>query len=174
MRREVGMASCRLCHGQSALLDPVGGNSTDSGKAGSKSSILIDGRGGLLSVVVAGSNVHDTKLQAIDLNTMVVERPVTGIQHLCIDKEYDNPTGHQVMAAHGYRGHVRLIGEQMLDATRVKRHPARRWALERTLAWLSKYPAILILYDEKASNYVGLIQVTGALIWYRRQHLIKH
>ena len=36
--------------------------------------------------------------------------------------------------------------------------PARRWVVERTLAWLSKCRAILVRYDKKASNYVGLIQ----------------
>ena len=39
-----------------------------------------------------------------------------------------------------------------------------------TLAWLSKCRAILVRYDKKASNYVGLIQLACALIWYRRQH----
>ena len=36
--------------------------------------------------------------------------------------------------------------------------------------WLSKCRAILVRYDKKASNYVGLIQLACALIWYRRQH----
>ena len=29
---------------------------------------------------------------------------------------------------------------------------------------------ILVRYDKKASNYVGLIQLACALLWYRRQH----
>ena len=40
----------------------IGRNPTDRGKAGSKKSILVDAAGGPLSVVVAGANVHDTKL----------------------------------------------------------------------------------------------------------------
>ena len=48
--------------------------------------------------------------------------------------------------------------------------PARRWVVERTLSWLSKCRAILVRYDKKASNYVGLIQLACALLWYRRQH----
>ena len=35
-----------------------------------------------------------------------------GKARLCLDKGYDNPTGHQAVAAHGYRGHVRRIGEE--------------------------------------------------------------
>ena len=38
------------------------------------------------------------------------------------------------------------------------------------LGLVSKCRAILVRYDKKASNYVGLIQLACALIWYRRQH----
>ena len=60
-------------------------------------------------MVVAGANVHDTKLLDMTLDGIVVERPDTGTQHLCLDKGYDNPTGHEAVAAHGYRGHIRRI-----------------------------------------------------------------
>ena len=124
----------------------MGRNPTDRGKAGSKRSVLADGGDGPLSVVVAGANVHDTKLLAMTLEGVVVERPDTcddRIQHLCLNKGYDNPTGHQAVAVHGYRGHVRRMGEEKPDSQGVKRYPARRWVVERTLAWLSKCRAIL-------------------------------
>ena len=50
-----------------------------------------------------------------------------------------------------------------------KTHPARRWVVERTLGWLSKCRAILVRYDKKPSNYLGLLQLACALIWYRHQ-----
>ena len=77
-------------------------------------------------MVVAGANVHDTKLLAMTLDSIVMERPDTGIEHLCLDKGYDNPTGHEAVAAYGYRGHIRRIGEEKLDSNREKRYPARR------------------------------------------------
>ena len=52
-------------------------------------------------MVVAGANVHDTKLLAMTLDSIVVNRPDTGIEHLCLDKGYDNPTGHDAVAAYG-------------------------------------------------------------------------
>ena len=61
-------------------------------------------------MVVAGANFHDTKLLALTLDSIVVERRDTWIQHLCLDKEYDNPTGHKAVAAYGYRGHIRHGG----------------------------------------------------------------
>ena len=146
----------------------VGPNPTDRGKAGSKKSLLFEGAGGPLSVVVAGANVHDTKLLRPTLESIVVDRP-EGTQNLCLDKGYDNPTGHESVADAGYQPHIRRIGEEKLDPTGEKTHPARRWVVERTLGWLSKCRAILVRYDKKPANYVGLLQLAGALIWYRRQ-----
>lgn len=101
----MGVAGRRLCHGQGPFWgDSIGRNPTDRGKPGSKRSILVDRDGGPLSLVVAGANVHDTKLLDMTLNGIVLERPDTGTQHLCLDKGYDNPTGHDAVAAHGYRG----------------------------------------------------------------------
>ena len=70
-------------------------------------------------MVVAGANVHDTKILALTLESVIVECHDVGdvgTLHLCLDKGYDYPTGHQAVAAHGYRGHIRRIGEEKLDA----------------------------------------------------------
>lgn len=116
--------------------------------------------------------MHDTKLLAATLDAVVVERPKPSEgepQHLCLDKGYDNPTGHQAVVEHHYVPHIRRIGEEKLTADGEKRYPARRWVVERTLAWLSKCRAILVRYDKKACNYLGLIKLACALLWYRRQ-----
>ena len=98
----------------------------------------------------------------------MVDRP-EGVQNLCLDKGYDNPTGHRTVAEAGYQPRIRRIGEEKLDQSGERTHPARRWVVERTLAWLSKCRAILVRYDKKVSNYLGLLQLACALIWYRRQ-----
>ena len=102
---------------------------------------MVEASGGPLSVVVAGANIHDTKLSAATLEAVVVEQAGPSDkapQHLCLDKGYDNPTGEDAMAKHGYTPHVRRTGEEKLGQIRRKRYPARRWVVERTLAWLSK------------------------------------
>ena len=53
-----------------------------------------------------------------------------------------------------------------------KTFPARRWVVERTLGWLSKCRAILVRYDKKPANYLGLLQLACALIWCCRQRRI--
>lgn len=141
-----------------------------------KRSLLVEGDGGPLAVVVAGANVHDTKLLAATLNAIVVERPQptpAAPQHLCLDKGYDNPSGRQAAAQQGYVPHIRRIGEEKVDEDGNKRYPARRWVVERTLAWLSKCRALLIRYDKKARNYLGLLKLACALLWYRRHQRLS-
>lgn len=125
---------------------------------------------------MAGANVHDCKLLDQTIDAIVVERPEptkTNPQHLCLDKGYDNPTGHAAVATCEYTPHIRRIGEEKLDPKRRKRHPARRWVVERTLAWLSKCRAILVRYAKKSCNYLGIIQLACALLWSRRQHRLE-
>ena len=55
--------------------DLIGPNPTDRGKAGSKRSLLVEGQGGPLSIVVAGANAHDATLLDETLEAIVVERP---------------------------------------------------------------------------------------------------
>ena len=82
-------------------------------------------------MVVPGVNVHDTRLLELTLESVVVERPDGGDewpQHLCLNKGYDNPTGHRAVAAHGHRQPIRRIEEVKLDAKGEKRfRPAAGW-----------------------------------------------
>ncbi len=137
--------------------------------------MIVERSGGPLGLALEGANVHDTKLLAATIEAIVVERPdpVEYPQHLCLDKAYDNPTGQKAAEAAGYIPHIRRIGEEKLDAAGQRRYPARRWVVERTLAWLQKCRAILVRYDKKAANYRALIQLACALIWYRRLHRLK-
>jgi putative transposase len=153
-----------------------GPNPTDRAKMGTKKSVIVDEAGGPLGIAIEGANVHDTKLLAATIDAIVIERPdpeqVT--QNLCLDKGYDNPTGEAACAGARYVAHIRRIGEEKLDRWGEKTHPARRWVVERTIAWLQKCRALLIRYDKKAHNYQGLIQLACALLWYRRLDRLTH
>lgn len=137
--------------------------------------MIVEADGGPLGVVVAGANVHDTKLLEQTIDAMIVERPdpVKHEQHLCLDKGYDNPTGHTAVAAKAYTSHIRRIGEEKLDRARRKTQRARRWVVERTLAWLSKCRAILVRHAKKSCNYLAMVQLACVLLWYRRLHRIS-
>jgi putative transposase len=131
---------------------------------------LTDGDGGPLAIVVAGANVVDAQLLKGTLDALVVERPKPTKktpQNLCLDKAYDNPTAEKVVDEHEYVGHIRRKGEEP-PKKRERKYPARRWVVERTFAWLSKCRAILVRYDKNPKNYLGLLQLACALLWYRR------
>ena len=160
------------------LGDLTGPNPTDTAKNGVKRSLLVEADGGPLAVVVAGANVRDDKLLAATLDAVVLERPEPteeAPQHLCLDKGYDNGPAREEVEDRDYVvAHIRQIGEEKLDrGTGEKRYPARRWVVERTLGWLSKCRAILVRYEKKAANYLGLIKVACILLWYRRQHRLS-
>jgi putative transposase len=132
---------------------------------------VVEATGGPLGATIAGANVHDTKLLAATLEAIVVERPLPTEekpQHLCLDKGDDNPTGHETGATYQYTPHIRRIGAEKLDPNGQKSYPACRWVVERTLAWLSKCRGLLVRYEKKAVNFLGLLQLACALIWMRR------
>ena len=141
-----------------------------------KRSILVEADGGPLAVVLAGANVRDDKLLEATLEAVVVERPrptEEAPQHLCLDKGYDSKAVRKIVNDKDYIPHIRRIGEEKLDTEGEKRYPARRWVVERTLGWLSKCRAILVRYEKKAANYLGLVKLACILLWYRRQHRLS-
>jgi putative transposase len=150
----------------------TGRNPTDRGKKGTKKSLLTDGEGGPLGVVIAGANVVEQKLLRETIEAIVVERPGPDEveQNLCLDKGYDNPRSREAAAEGGYVPHIREIGEERKACDQSKGHKPRRWVVERAFAWLSKCRGILVRYEKKDGNYLGLIQLACGLLWYRRLH----
>jgi putative transposase len=98
----------------------TGKNPTDRGKKGTKKSLLTDGDGGPLGVVIAGANVVEQKLLKETIEAIVVERPDPDEveQNLCLDKGYDNPRSREAAAEGGYVPHIRRIGEEKKSCDR--------------------------------------------------------
>jgi putative transposase len=131
--------------------------------------VIVDERGGPLGLVIAGANVHDCKLLQRTIEAIVVPRPepTNTPRRLCLDRGYDNPSGREASAAGGYRTYIQ--GDMRTRANGPGRPPRpRRWVVERTFGWMSKLRAVLVRYDKHASNYLGLLQLACALLWYRR------
>lgn len=129
-----------------------------------------------MSCVTAGANVPDFRLLKQTIEAMVVHRPAPTRrrrQHLCLDKGYDYPSIRPLLETLRYLCHIPLRGEPTPKIDPKQRHPARRWVVERTLAWLSKCRALLVRYAKKACNYLGLMQLACALLWFRRLHRLR-
>ena len=95
--------------------DATGKNPTDRAKMGTKRSLLTDGAGIPLAVVVDGANRHDSKLfLAATLDGIVVARPVVSGEHyrhrarattasLCLDAGYDSERARDEALSRGLR-----------------------------------------------------------------------
>ena len=116
--------------------------------------------------MTAPANWHDAICLEHLLHSVVVERS-DDERHLCLDKGYDNPTGHETVEQFDYTPRILAIGDETRTRRPGRRKP-RRWVVERTIAWLNKCRAILVRYNKNAQNYLGLIQLACALLWYRR------
>jgi len=137
-------------------------------KKGTKRSLLVDGRGAPLSLIVAGANRHDVKLLAQTLDAIVVRRPKPTKrrrQNLCVDKGYAGKPAEQQMRERGYIPHVPKKGA---PATRHKtKGRARRWVVERTHSWMNNYRKLRVRYEKKAANFEALLHLAIAIICWR-------
>ena len=122
--------------------------------------------------MTAGANVVEQQLLKATIEAVVIDRPDPAEvkQNLNLDKAYDNSNSRSAATEAGYTPHIRRIGEEKKACDRSKGHKPRRWVVERTFAWLSKCRGILVRYEKKDSNYLGLIQLACALYWFRRLH----
>ena len=134
--------------------------------------MLTEADGGPVAVVVTGANTHDSLLLQDALEAVVVEppNPLEHEQHLCLDKAFDGAPSEATAKVFGYVPHVRRIGEEKKGKRGGKTKKARRWVVERTISWLNRCRGILIRYEKKAENYLAVVQLACALLWYRRLH----
>ena len=133
--------------------------------------MLTEGDGGPLAVVSAPANRHDSLLLQDGLERVAAEPPCPLReldQHLCLDKAFDGAPSDATARVFGYEPHVRRIGEEKHDRRGRKTKKARRRVAERTISWLNRCRGILIRYEKKAENYLGVVQLACALLWYRR------
>ncbi len=134
--------------------------------------MLTEADGGPVAVVVKGANIHDSLLLQDALEAVIVEPPDPRQQeqNLCLDKAFSGAPSDATARVFGYEPHCRQIGEEKKDAQGCKRHKARRWVVERTISWLNRCRGIIIRYERKAENYLAVVQLACALLWYRRLH----
>ena len=149
----------------------LGRNPTDRGKCGSKIHLLVDQDGMPYGVALAGANVHDSRLVTATLEGRALPapdiKPGEEKPHLCLDKAYDMKRVETELLNHGYTPHIRRIGEEKLSASQGS-HPARRWVVERTFAWLKGFRGIRTRYTCRGTNYLALLHLACALVLTRR------
>jgi putative transposase len=148
----------------------TGANPTERGKRGVKRSLLTEGHGVPLGMVVAGANRPDMRLVAPTLYSLVVERPEPTDEHpqgLCLDKGYDYEAVRATLAVCGFTAHITARGKVARARKRQAGVKARRWGVERCQSWLNRFRRLLVRWAKKADNYLGFLHFACALIAFR-------
>lgn len=118
-----------------------------------------------LAVAIGGANVHDQKLVAETLSSILVKRPrptTRKRQHLCADKGYDAKVVRSAARRRRYLPHIPKKGEPA-SARRRRTAKARRWVVERTHSWTNRARRLLTRWEKKAANYLAFIHLQFAL-----------
>jgi transposase len=153
----------------------TGHNPTDRSKLGSKRHILVDKEGIPLSTFITSANTHDATVAIDTVDSMVIKRRQSyklidrnkrKKQNLCLDKAYNSKEVEQEIIKRGYIPHILHRREE--EKQFKKKHPARRWVVERTNSWHNRFRKLFTRYEKKEENYLGLVQLANSLIVYRR------
>jgi putative transposase len=165
----------------SADQSPFGGEATgpsptDRGKQGTKRSVLTEGQGIPMAVVVAGANRHDMKLLADTLDAVVIARPEpteAAPQHVCLDKGYDDDACRQEAEGQGYIPHIRSRGEERQEKRESPDYRPRRWVVEVCHSWLNRFRKLLVRFEKKLKTHLALLQFACAYIVLKRAEVLR-
>lgn len=142
-----------------------GANPTDRGKSGVKRSLLTDGIGIPLAIVIDGANRHDVKLLCATLDGVVIARlepTEEQSQHLCLDAGYAGAPVRQEVETRHYVLHIRSRGEEKQEKVLTPGHRARRWIVERTHSWINRSRRLLVRWEKKEENYLAFLHLACA------------
>jgi transposase len=148
-----------LC-GRQKRGDGVG--KTKRGK-GTKLMAVADRAGAPVAVYVTSAAPHEVTLVEPTLQASFVPAPP---ERLIGDKAYDSDPLDARLA----RQHIELIvphrsnRKHITQDGRPLRRYRRRWKVERLFAWLQNFRRIVVRYERKLDNYLGLVQLATAVI----------
>ena len=86
---------------------------------------------------------------------------------MCMDKGYDYTEVRELLDEFGYTAHIRSRGEEAKAIKKDARFRARRWVVERTHSWMNRFRRILIRWEKKTENFLGLLHFVCAIITFR-------
>jgi putative transposase len=137
----------------------TGHNPTDRSKLGSKRHILTDKNGIPLSTFITSANTHDVTVATNTIDNIVIKRQSSKSpkdskqkQNLCLDKAYHSKEVEQEIIKRGYNPHIRRRREE--KKLLHKKHPARRWVVERTNSWHNRFRKLFTRYEKKEKRII--------------------
>ena len=138
-------------------------------KNGTKRSLLTEGHGLPIAVVIAGANRHDSKLLEPTLDNLVILRPAPtedNPQNLCLDAGFVGK--EEAVIARAYIPHIRPRGEEKKEIERNPDFKPRRWVVEVSHSFLNRFRKLLVRFEKTDNSYLGLIEFACAIIVWRK------
>jgi putative transposase len=139
-----------------------------------KRSILTDGRGVPVGILIAPANWHDTKLLFETIRSIRVNRPRpthSKPQHLCLDKAYDADWIRKLLSRYRFTPHIPAREYHKRKSVKKGKHQKkkkpRRWVVERSHSWLNRYRGILIRWEKKPKYYRSLMHIASGVICFK-------
>jgi transposase len=144
--------------------EDTGPSPVDRGKPGTKRHLIVDARGLPLAVLLSGANRHDSLflLPLLDAAPAVATRRGPRRRRpakLHADKAYDHRRLRKAVQARGIA--CRIARKGVEPSERLGR---RRWVVERTLSWLSRFRRLAVRYERRADIHLGLTVLACAVI----------
>ena len=153
----------------------MGKNPTDRGQIGTKRSVLTDGGGVPIGLAVEGANRNDFKMVEATLLSIPIARPTptpAQPQGICLDKGYDYDEVRELLAEFGFTAHIRARGEEAKALKQEAGFKARRWVVERTHSWMTRFRRVLIRWEKNVRNYLAFLHRACAYITYKQAGLL--
>ena len=131
--------------------------------------MAVADRSGLpIAVGIESGPRHEAKLVVGTLKRSFLKKELPKL--LIGDKAYDSDPLDRELAAMGVEmispAHPRRR-RKLPDGRKLRRYK-RRWKVERLFAWIFRSRRLVTRYEEKAENFLGLVQLACAQILWRQ------
>jgi putative transposase len=154
---------------------PLGGEATgpspvDRAQSGTKRSVVTDRRGAPLALVVTGANTPDKTVALETVDSLGVPRPEkvgSRLHPICLDKGDDYADVIAGRLERDYSLHRKHRGAPEPEVAPEKKHPGRRWGVERTQAWHNKFRRLLVRWECLLDSYKAMGCLASVFILYR-------
>ncbi len=140
---------------------------TKRGK-GTKVMAVADGSSIPLAIHAESASPHEVTLVGQTLATSFLkEKP----ERLVGDRAYDSDQLDEALEEQGIRmiaPHRKNRKKRKTQDGRKLRRYKRRWKIERLFAWLSNFRRLVVRYEYKVENFLGMVQLGCIVILLRK------
>ena len=88
-------------------------------------------------------------------------------ENLCADAGYAGQPADTTIREHGFVPHVRSRKDEQTNKRRRRGYKARRWVVEASHSWFTRFRKLLVRYEKTLKSFVSLHQLAAAIITFR-------